>query len=591
MKKLFIFLFLMLFVAPLYVKAQTAIVWVQNDSLTRVSKTVVAGGTTAITLNCARGEYCSAQIMLSSCNSVNCAESLAGAGTITGPTAPLIITPLTGPGTATIPASNIVAYSEFFTTVTGTNGVTGTNTPLGNGTYPEPLIPFVDPETGASLCGHGNAIQACSLTVTSGNTQPYWVDFFIPRGATTTPPGTYTGTVTIVNSYSTVAVPVTITVWNFELPIVPTAKSYWTSWNPYLTILGVGSATTNLQTLDRALMANRVMGRNVNASDAAADISGFGLSRSGLEGYGYFESSSCGTYPSIASSSTLTGYASNFPTGLPMDIYIGDELNSCSGADTFLKGQAAQAHLATCTGGSTCITTWATFNSATADTNLYSDGVTSGPAIDHWALLDSMQQWPTLPWTNPGVLLSYTSCNYGFGNAPEPMLDYPLIDERHQTGFLNYKMGAVGTLYYRADSWIATGGGNTTVDYTNLNRSACSTGSGPGDGVFVYSPGPIGSTEPAPGMRLKATRDGIQDFEYATILTALGYAGDVATYIAPTATSWTSWTSTIATLIATRNNIGTEINTKMGGGGGGGSPTPGTTINLGVTVNPGVTHQ
>jgi hypothetical protein len=32
-----------------------------------------------------------------------------------------------------------------------------------------------------------------------------------------------------------------------------------------------------------------------------------------------------------------------------------------------------------------------------------------------------------------------------------------------------------------------------------------------GDGVFIYPPGPIGSTESVPGIRVKAIRDGIQD--------------------------------------------------------------------------------
>src|SRR6266481_1094196 len=61
---------------------------------------------------------------------------------------------LTGPNGATIPAASVTLYREYYLAVTGTaNYGGGSNPPLGSGTYPEPLIPFNDPETGLPLCG------------------------------------------------------------------------------------------------------------------------------------------------------------------------------------------------------------------------------------------------------------------------------------------------------------------------------------------------------------------------------------------------------------------------------------------------------
>jgi hypothetical protein len=149
-----------------------------------------------------------------------------------------------------------------------------------------------------------------------------------------------------------------------------------------------------------------------------------------------------------------------------------------------------------------------------------------------------VQQWPTLPWNGPGDLWSYTSCNAGYGNTPEWMMDYPPINERIQAGFLNWTQGATGILYYRADGWLA---GNTINSWNNVDMLDCGGYSRPGDGIFLYPPAPIASSESAPGIRLKAIRDGIQDYEYAQMLKNLGQVGVVNTNLLPIAASWSNW--------------------------------------------------
>jgi len=160
----------------------------------------------------------------------------------------------------------------------------------------------------------------------------------------------------------------------------------------------------------------------------------------------------------------------------------------------------------------------------------------------------------TLPFTAGGDLWSYTSCNAGYGNAPEWMVDYPPINERIQAGFLNFTQGATGLLYYRADGWTA---GNAIGSWNNVDTTACGSGLGrPGDGIFVYPPAPIASTESAPGIRLKAIRDGIQDYEYAQILKNLGHLSTVDTTLLPIATSWSSWSHDPNALQNARTQLG-----------------------------------
>ena len=492
--------------------------WVA-PGLVRVGPSDAPGTTSSLSLSGARGEYVDAQIIVN-----------APAGGLTNVN--MSASNLTGPNGASIAVSNFTFYREYYIAVTGTTPEGGSNPPLGSGTYPEPLIPFNDPETGAALTG---SLKAVPATVAANQNQPFWIDLSIPRGAGTAPPGTYSGTITVTSTQGNVSVPVSLTVWNFELPLTPTEKSLWTLWSP--------ASGDTVQTLDRALMRNKVMGWYDAASSAASDVANFGLNRSGLDGLFYIGMSCSGSFSSLPSSAQIASAAATFPTGLPLDMYAADELQfpNCNSAVGPLQTLAANAHAH---GVKVSLTTDAPYS------GLYG-------TIDNWILLDSVQKWPTVPYTGQGALWSYTSCNVGFGNTPEWMVDYPPINERIQAGFLDWTQGATGLLYYRSDGWSS---GNAIGSWNNVNVSACGAGtSDPGDGVFLYPPAPIGSTEPAPGIRLKSIRDGIQDYEYVQILNSLGQSAFANSVIQPIATSWTSWTHDPNALAAARTQLGQKL--------------------------------
>jgi hypothetical protein len=502
-------------------------VWAMSG-LVRVGKMDTAGTASSISLSSARGETVDTQVVVqgpsSGLTNVNVSASA-----------------LTGPGGATIPASSVTLYREYYITVTGTaNYGGGSNPPLGSGTYPEPLIPFNDPETGSPLCGTTASLKACNATVSAGQNQPYWIDISVPRGATNSQAGTYTGTISITADQGNVTIPVTLTVWNFELPAQPSELSLWTLWPP--------AAGNTITTLAQALMRNKVMSCCDVAANAASDVTNFGMNRFSLNLF-YLVGIKCdGSYNSLPSTSQINTAVANFPAGLAPDFYVADELNGCPNAYSVLKAIGTNAHAAN---GS--VKTMMTLN--TPDPNLYNEG-DGRTAIDHWVLLDSVEQWPTLPWTGPGDLWSYTSCNAGPGNTPEWMMDYPPINERIQAGLLNWTQGATGILYYRADGWLA---GNTLSSWNNVDMLDCGGFSRPGDGIFVYPPGPIASTESAPGIRLKAVRDGIQDYEYAQILKNLGQVPFVNSIIQPIATSWSNWSHDPNALEGARLKLGQQL--------------------------------
>ena len=503
-------------------------VWV-SPGLIRVGQTGAPGTASFISLSSARGETVDTQVIVQ-----------APANGLTNVN--LSASALAGPSGATIPASSVTLYREHYITVTGTASYGGgSNPPLGSGTYPEPLIPFNDPETGSSLCGTSAMLKACNATLSAGQNQPYWIDISVPHGSTNTPPGNYTGTISVTADQGTVSIPVTLTVWNFELPVQPSELSLWTLWPP--------AAGNTITTLAQALMRNKVMSCCDMAANASSDITNFGLNRFGLNLF-YIVGIKCdGSYTSLPLTSQINSAAANLPTGLPLDLYVADELNGCPSAYPVLKTAGTNAHTA-----NPSVKTIMTTN--TPDPNLFDEG-DGRSAIDHWVLLDSVQQWPVLPFTGGGDLWSYTSCNAGFGNSPEWMVDYPPINERIQAGFLNWTQGATGILYYRPDGWTA---GNAIGSWNNVDTTACGSGLGrPGDGIFLYPPGPIGSTESAPGIRLKAIRDGIQDYEYAQILKSLGQSAFTNSVVQPIATSWTNWTHDPSALEAARQQLGKQL--------------------------------
>src|SRR5258708_20175568 len=132
------FVLLTIFIAASQSLSAPFPVWV-SPSLVRVGQTDAPGTASSINLSSARGETVDTQVIVqapaSGLSNVNVSAS-----------------ELTGPAGATIPASSITLYREYFITVTGTASYGGgSNPPLGSGTYPEPLIPFNDPEPGSPL--------------------------------------------------------------------------------------------------------------------------------------------------------------------------------------------------------------------------------------------------------------------------------------------------------------------------------------------------------------------------------------------------------------------------------------------------------
>src|SRR6267378_1809379 len=318
-------------------------IWV-SPGLALVGKTDAPGTASSISLSSARGETVDTQFIVQGpagrLTHVNVSRSAS-----------------TGSSRARIPGASLTLYREYYLNVTGTaNYGGGSNPPLGSGTYAEPLIPFHDPKTGLPLCGTGATLKACNATIPVGQNQPYWIDISVPHGPTNSPPGIYTGSISITADQGNATIPVTLTVWNFELPAQPSELSLWTLWSP--------AAGNTVASLAQALMRNKVMGWYDVAANASSDMTNLSLNRSGLDNYYYIGIQCNGSYSSIPSTSQINAAAANFPAGLGLDFYLADELNGCTSDYTAVKTMGANAHAA-----NRSVKTMMTIN--TTDSNLY----------------------------------------------------------------------------------------------------------------------------------------------------------------------------------------------------------------------------
>jgi hypothetical protein len=111
---------------------------------------------------------------------------------------------LKGPGGALISKQNITVYFEPFIKVETPSSVEG-----NAGEWPDPLIPQVDRY-------YGERRNAFPFNLTAGRNQPIWCEVYVPPSARS---GDYAGQVAVsVDGKAGISIPLSLTVWNFALP-------------------------------------------------------------------------------------------------------------------------------------------------------------------------------------------------------------------------------------------------------------------------------------------------------------------------------------------------------------------------------------
>ena len=500
------------------VLAAAPIVWVV-DGMQRVKPDTPSQAATSIELFAARGEYEPFQII------------------VRGPSGGLskvnvLAQDLIGPGGQIISKSDITLYREHFVYLTrGSSDWGGTNRPLGPGWYPEPLIPFVDPETGQDLSGA--QLDAVPFQVQQNKDQAIWVDLFVPRDA---PPGQYTGKFTVTSDQGQVDVDVALTVWNFELPLKPGLKSAF-----------LISVSDNKQSYIELLKHKLMPGSLRDVRWEREFIDKYGLTMVHVGFWSGADMGNCSMYPAPSVSSVQAEVARH-QRDLVHYSYFADEINPCTNLWDEVKKYGRNLRA----GGAHPLLVMAPVP------ELLDDGSGTGKsAADIWvlhpvqfgseALNQAMAKGDAIWSYNTLVQDSY---------SPKWTLDFAPINMRIQPGFISQSLGLTGLLYWRIDNWV------TGREWDNLTKYGAAW---PGEGALVFPGKQVGLSGVCPGMRLKWLREGVEDWEYMEILKSKGrkdLALSIAKQIAP---DWRNWTRSTDALYAAKKELGEEIHRLFSG--------------------------
>jgi uncharacterized protein (TIGR03437 family) len=500
------------------------------DSLRRVefADALPATAVRSASVAAARNEYESFQIIIK------------GAQTGWQGVSAALKAPLASPLGASIPVENVRFYRAGYLTVDKASNAGQGGAKAG--TYPDSLIPFLNPFTGQPLTGgqYGSA----PFDVAAARNQTIYVELFAPLG---TPAGVYTGSISVTRygNIKLADVPVSVTVWNFDLPTAPSLHSAIQANDSDYAIgpaAYYGYTTGSAQHLSVAtamneqLIAHRLMPENPHYIGFTVRSDG-SISDPGNMLETYLLRPECGDY--------RLPFSATYPFTRPLDTNRTKAIAYLRNAYAWL---AARNLL-----GKVWLRqydepqTTAQFQSARDFADLiheanpnYKVAITgdfsqSGfPAYLYGHLnIYIMGLWNYDPTAaaqrqaNKDDVWSYTALVQNSGNpSPFWQIDFPLLNYR-VVPWIQYRYGLTGLQHWTAAYWNelrARGQSPWTNPCSMLASGLCFNGEGmlfyPGKEVnYVVPAGAYGNTStaavygPIASLRLKALRDGMEDYE------------------------------------------------------------------------------
>lgn len=446
---------------------------------------------------------------------------------------------LAGPGTAQIAAANVRIYREAFIALPA-SGTQATDAAAKEGNAPDALVPQVDEF-------YGEPRNAGVASVAAGQNAVFFVDIQVPQAATA---GVYRGAVAVNASGVATSVPVTLTVWPFALPSTPTLKTVIPfDWDAAIKQYPSDPACCGAVDAQMHLL-HALMGVNHRVTIDALDYGSADLTAYKANFGAYIDGAGHtllpGAKPTVlryggthGATNTLAAWRSFFLQNGWLDRlvdYAADEpawgVNStwCSlqanaagdaanGVRTMTTAQISDAQVATCSGTPLAL----------ANINVFVPNVDQVQPASMPAGQSNLAAYAT--WLSgsrngaPNEVWEYQSCDsWGCtGHAatgwPSYAIDHPAIRNR-ALEWISFRNGITGELYWAASSaWVTAPATPWTVQFAS---------GGQGDGTLLY-PGAaanaqVGGTHDVPiaSLRLKMIREGVEDYEYLSILRGLG---------------------------------------------------------------------
>jgi len=519
--------------ALLFPAAAPMTVWVA-DPLTRVRPKDAPGTATEAKIKAARNEAEAFQVVVR-----------AGEGGLKGVT--VAVSDLQADGRV-LERKHIALFREHYVELR----TPSPKSKEGAGVYPDALVPL--PDAGAKAPAKPPRIASAPFVVPAGLNQPIWVEVTVPKDAA---PGDYQGKVTIsAEGEKPVEVPVTLTVWDFTLPDVPTLKTNFGGLGKRLILGHPGFKPDSAPYRDleksyaAAMAAHRLCppippylrpkpGRDgmVDAKESHAGlktwietyhVTGIPLSLLGADPAGKDKDANVKFLQSTWAYLKENGWEKM------AYVYVVDEPNTQVQYDEVRK-RAKMIHEAQ-PGLKVLCTEQPVPQDPAWGTLVGSVDVW----VPLWALFDEAsvaerQKAGEECW-------SYTMLCPGKQGEDTPFwqVDFPLLNYRIP-GWASKRYGLTGLLYWTVVYWPECDPWTSPLSYKQAFN---------GEGLLFYPGAPAGIDGPVPTLRLKALRDGLEDYEY---LALAGEAGKAKA--AELVKSWTSWETNPAKLAAAREEL------------------------------------
>ncbi|MEI7836894.1 MAG: glycoside hydrolase domain-containing protein [Planctomycetota bacterium] len=420
--------------------------------------------------------------------------------------------------------------------------------------------------------GASQGLQAVPFNLPAAQTHGFWVDLYVPPG---TKAGLYRGTYTVTAAgRNPLKIPVTLTVWDFDLPAVPTLQTAFGSPGVrlrryYSQRVPTNQRPTNWSTVD-AQCAGLLADHRVSATPPEDLITPV-LQSNGTYRIPPTKLAALATFidtyhvnaieiPSLtvvvkdpeAQRAKLQAWLDGYTAAaaalnrsrLTFYVYLADEPNDA----------AAYARIRTwgrvIRGAKSAVKVMITEqdtpqNAAWGDLH---------DATDIWC----PAFWSFQPNTAPGrqglgeTFWSYTAINHY--ECPTWHIDDPLLNYR-VPAWIAWRYRIRGLLYWGDMTYWQDVNDPWTDPKTYRYQGSNTTYVYNGEGTLVYPGLALGYHGIAASIRLKALRDGVQDYEYMAILERLGKADAAQKIVEPLASSWRQWNRDPAAYKAARAKL------------------------------------
>lgn len=515
------------------------------DSLTRVQPDEPPGlGSSEARLKAARNEFEAVQVILRP-------HALLQGVSAT-------VTDLTGARGNRISKEHISLFREHYIRVS----LSSPESPFSPGWWPDALIPFHNPDTHLPL--PGGRFPAGTFDLKPEHNQPLWVEVHVP---TDTPAGIYNGVISItMKGRPVTSVPLTLEVWDFSLPVIPSVRSDFGGWEGATEFHRVSPETPEYLQLIRRyedslighrLMPHRPMGTAPSvAPDGTVDsrkthsAMQHYMNRVGINSWRiplgrrqpFPDTLGKDRERTMRYLRSLYAYLNSYGWGSRAFIYPVDEPHTPEDY-RLVREFAALAHEAN--RNIKLLLTDTPIPERPASKELFG-------TVKIWVVLFASfdEAAVTKRLAAGDEVWSYTALVQGNQPAPHWQLDFPLLNYRVPL-WINWRYGLTGLLYWTATHWE-----ETTDPWVNPLSYRQKYN---GEGLLFYPGTAVGYDGPVPSIRLKAIRDGIEDYEYLKLLADRGdkeFAGAAARRIAR---SWSEWEQDHRQILRVREELAARI--------------------------------